>query len=316
MKSERRHQLEQNELADRLGSGIAATQSYLPMILGGLGVLVVGAIAWGIYSSSSEKKTAVAWTEFYFNLASGDAESYVDLAQEFPASSAAGWARLVAGDNFLQRGIESLYRNKAEGVALIEQAIDAFEEVEQDSTTTELRTKALLGLAQANESLGKLEEAANFYQQVAKSTTHSGILREANERLSFLASESGKEFYAWFGKLDPKPDAPIELPSDMQSPPLIPDLQFGPSDADTSPAADDVQAEIDASTLSPLPDLGTPDLGAAPADSGESTDGQSPAETGTAPNLNGPSLEGPGLELELPTSPVETSPVEAAAEQP
>jgi tetratricopeptide (TPR) repeat protein len=236
MKSERRHELEKNELADRLATGIESTRSYLPQILGGIGLLVVAAIAWGVYSGYSKRQASVAWTEFYFNLTRGDADSFIDVAEDHPGSSAAGWARQIAGDNYLQRGINSLYRDKAEAKDLIGKAIEAFEAVDQAGTSPDLRNKALLGLAQAYESLGDVEKASNYYQQLGKAATDPGLLSVANERLAFLTSKPGKDFYDWFSQLDPKPDAPISLPSDMLTPPTIPDLQFGPTDTQLNDA--------------------------------------------------------------------------------
>ncbi len=254
MKSERRHELEKNELADRLATGIESTRSFLPVALAGLAVLAVAAIVWGLYSNYSKQQASVAWTDFYFNLTGGDADSFVDLADDHPKSAAAGWARQVAGDNYLQRGITELYRNKAAGQELLEKAIKAFEEVDKSTTNSELRSKAALGLAQAHESLGETDKAASYYQQVAKSAVQPGLIMEANQRLSFLASDSGKEFYAWFKTQDPKPDAPISLPSDMLVPPTTPNLQFGPSDSElNSSSSPGVQAEVDSSSYPALP---------------------------------------------------------------
>ncbi len=265
MKSERRHELQKNELADRLSSGIESTRSFLPAVLVGLAIAAIGAIGWGLYSGHTRSQASVAWTEFYFNLTGGDADSFVDLADEHPGSAAAGWARQFAGDNYLQRGIGSMYSNRAEAKELLGKAIAAFEEVDQGASNPELRAKALLGLAQAHESLGETDKAASFYQQLAKGATQPGLIREANQRLAFVTSDSGKSFYTWFSQLDPKPDAPITLPSDMMLPPSSPDLQFGPSDTElnsdlgpavTNPAGTTAVDEISIDNSS-APDLPT-----------------------------------------------------------
>lgn len=254
MKSERRHELERNELADRLGSGIQTVQPMLPIVLGAIAILIVGSIGWGLYSSNAQKQEGNAWTEYYFNLTGADADTFLDVADAFPKSAAAGWARQTAGDSYLERGIEAIYRNRSEGEDLIEQAIAAFEEVE-NSPNDELRSKALFGLANAHETLGHVEEATKYYQQFIGTDSPPKLLSTANERLAFLNSEEGKEFYAWFGTLDPKPDAPISLPSDFQFPPTGPgDMQFAPTDSSSStvaPAAP--MAEIDPSQLPALP---------------------------------------------------------------
>lgn len=260
MNSERRHQLERNELADRLGNSVGAVQPALPYVLGAVAILVVGSIGWGLYTSAAQKKQAVAWTEYYFTLNETEGDSYLDLADEFPNSTAAGWARQTAGDAYLQRGIEAIYRNKSEGVKLIKQSIEAFQGVLNSSPPEELRGKALFGLAQANESLAKVKEATGFYSQFLGTTASPRLISAARERVAFLESEAGKEFYAWFDKQDPKPDSAIELPTDLAVPPTLEGsgLQFGPTESSsdaTNGTAPVVPTEIDPTDLPDLPNM-------------------------------------------------------------
>ena len=297
MKSERRHELQKNELADRLASGIESSRSLLPAILGGLAIVAIGAISWGIYSGYSKSQSSAAWTEFYFNLTGGDADSFVDLANDHPGSAAAGWARQVAGDNYLQRGIASMYRNRAEAKDLLAKAIEAFEDVDQGAGNPELRAKALLGLAQAHESLGETDEAASYYQQLAKVATQPGMISEANQRLAFVTSDSGKSFYAWFSQLDPKPDAPITLPSDLSLPPTSPDLQFGPSDTELNSSfapVDGLIPEASSTEATPIDTSSAPDLPAAGSVPALEPQDEAPAGTAEAAAT---------AELELPETP-------------
>lgn len=288
MKSDRRHELQKNELADRLASGIESTRSYLPAVLGGIGLLVVASIAWGIYGSYTKSQASAAWTEFYFNLTRGDADSFVDLAQDHAGSSAASWARQIAGDNYLQRGISTLYTNKADAKELIGKAIKAFEEVNQQTSNTDLRAKALLGLAQAHESLGEIDKATGYFQQLSKTTTQPLLVAEANKRLAFLTSSSGKEFYAWFSKLDPKPDAPITLPSDMMLPPTTPDLQFGPTDTSLNNSVLPAQAPVDTSSAPDLPAGGqVPAISTVPASDIPAAGDVPPASTTPSASASG-----------------------------
>lgn len=258
MNNERRHQLEQNELANRLGDGMQSVQSVLPLLLGGIAILAVGSIGWGLYSSSSKKKEAIAWTEYYFNLSSGEADAFLDVAEGFPTSIASGWARQTAGNGFLQRGIVALYQNRSEGEKLLGQAIEAFEDVESSAQSPELRAKALLGLAQAHESLGNMDEATSYYEQFTTTSSPPRQLNAANERLEFLSSDTGKNFYAWFNTLDPKPDSAIELPGDLTLPPTMQNngLEFGPTDSTSSnPVTEENTPEIDTSSLPALPNM-------------------------------------------------------------
>lgn len=313
MKSERRHELQKNELADRLASGIESTRSLLPVIGIVLGVMLVGAIGWGVYNRYSRGQASAAWTDFYFNLTSGDADSFNDLAADYPQSAAAGWAQQVAGDAFLQRGIASMYRNRTEAKELIGKAITAFESVDQAATNPELRAKALLGLAQAHESLGDVDQAASFYQQLSKVASQPGLINEANQRLAFVTSDTGKSFYTWFSQLDPKPDAPITLPSELSSPPSTPDLEFGPSDTELNNAlgkALGLPAGTAPPASTPAGTSGAPDLpagGSVPAlqlDNPSASDEAAPPLPEAQPELQ--------PEAEAETEPAEAAPVDSA----
>lgn len=258
----RKHQLEQNQLANQIEHGLEAARPVLPFILLAIVVAVIGSVAWSLYSGSVKRKRAEAWTEFYFNLLGGDAETFQDVADRFPESTMSGWARQAAADQFLGTGLEALYINRSEAKKSLDLAIQTYEEIEQSALTPELRSKALLGLAQAHESLGNLDEANKYYEQFTAASTQPQLISAANERLAFINSSAGKSFYDWFSKLDPKPDAPIELPADLNLPPMIPDLDFGSPSSGSSSISIPPVTEIDPAGLPQL-DLSPPEPPAA-----------------------------------------------------
>jgi predicted negative regulator of RcsB-dependent stress response len=271
MKSEERHHLQTNYLADKLGGTIETARPYTQLVVGGAVALVVGLLGWGLYSSMSRKSAASAWTEYYFSMTQADPESFKEVADKHPSSSAALWALQTAGDEQLAQGIDALYRDRQKGEDLIGNAIDNFEKVNSKAYQTELRTRAQLGLAKAHESLGEIDKAKDYYQQVAASGFQTTFTAIANSRLAFLNSPSGKEFYTWFSSL--KPASAMAPKIDLNKPSSSPDLQFN------------TPAPINTKDL-PLPDqTATP-----PATNGSSTDLKldlppvnQPASPGTVP---------------------------------
>lgn len=259
--NKRRHDLSNNELADRLGAGIESAQSYIPWVLGGIAILAVGSIGWGLYSSSANKKAAKAWTDYYFALSSSDADAFLDIAEAQPGTKAGEWAFQTAGSGYLEKGLGNLYVNKAEGQSFINLAIQQFEKI-QNTTDPNLKTKVLLGLAQAHESLGNIDEAVGYYEQLTKSTTQARLLAKASERIAFLGSPEGKEFYTWFDTLDPKPEAAIELSPELSTPPTGPgDMNFSdvdPLNIDLGDDASNAFPEVDPAGLPPATDLNLP----------------------------------------------------------
>lgn len=236
MKNQRRHELETNALADRIGMGLERAQPVMPLVVGGLAIAVIGALVWALYTSRVNRQAAVAWTDYYLQLEGSDAEAFRDVAASFPNTPAAGWAHLTAGNTMLEQGIELLYRDRAAGEEMLQSAIAEFEAAASRGRPPQLMTKANFGLAQAFESLGQLDEAAQYYEQTIASLAHPGLVSEAQNRLAFVSSQRGNNFYSWFNQLEPQPDAPFELPDDLSMPPTSPDMQFdSPGGAFQSP---------------------------------------------------------------------------------
>ncbi len=301
MKSERRHDLEKNILADRLSGGIEASRPVLPFVFGGIAILVVASLGWGIYSASARSKSATAWTEFYFNLTSSNADAFVDVAETYPNSDAAQWAQLNAGNVYLERGIEALYLNRAEGEKLLNQAIEAFDAATTTSLS-ELNNRAHFGIARAHEALGQLDEATEHYEAVVDSDAYPSLIDSAKQRIAFISSPSGRSFYAWFNTLDPKPNAPIQLPSNLSVPPTSPgDLKF---DSLTNPSTFDIpQSAADNPNAPPQtvePDPSTPLPGSLDVDNAPTAESpDAPAEAGS--NLELPATEPPASDESTPS---------------
>ncbi|MEZ6133496.1 MAG: tetratricopeptide repeat protein [Pirellulaceae bacterium] len=238
-------------MADRLGGGIQAAQPMMPLILGAIAIIVVGSIGWGIYAANSQQKSAAAWTDYYFNLASEDPETFSDVADDYPNTPASAWAHQSAGTQLLRKGVDAIYRNRAEGEKLLNQAIESFE-MASKSNQVELKSRAHYGLGQAHEALGQLDKAASNYEQVTSQTGFTALSAQAEDRLAFVSGDAGKSFYMWFDKLDPKPDAPIELPSNLSTPPTSPgDMQFDPIDPLGGLGAGPALDPVDLPPLSP-----------------------------------------------------------------
>ncbi|MBX3423465.1 MAG: hypothetical protein KF752_18070 [Pirellulaceae bacterium] len=279
MNNQRRHQLEQNYLANYLGIRLSRVQHLLKPALIAVAASFLGFLGYTAFQSLSTKQAAEAWTKFYFNL-NGDAESFEALANQYGAAPAGQWARFSAAAANLQNGIEALYVNRQEGVGLIQKAIAELGAL-KNSTTGDLRTQSILMLAKAHESLGELDQAISHYQSVVDATNLSELEREqVRDRVSFLLTQEAKEFYQWFGTLNPKPAASPEIPGDLGSPPESPTIQFDPDKlpaipadgaqptepsaavdgqlqlelpAETQPASDETTAEQAADTQQPAP---------------------------------------------------------------
>jgi tetratricopeptide (TPR) repeat protein len=309
MKSEHRHELQTNVLADRLGTGIEKVQPYSQVLVGGLIALAIAAIGFGIYSSVTRKNASQAWTEYYFTLNS-EADAFTDVADKFPGSSAATWAQQTAGDGYLADGIDALYRNRAQADELIKKAIESYSAVVKTASQPELRTRAQLGLAQAHESLGELDKAKDYYQQVVSAAIQPALTSVASNRLAFLNTPEGKEFYAWFSTFKPVPAKPLELPGNLNTVPSTPDLQFGPAGTSQSPLDTSNLALPPAATTEAAPTESSPLSIELPNQEVPATTPDSATPTASTPEpTSTPAAEAaPGTDTAAPTS--EPAPVD------
>jgi hypothetical protein len=211
MKSERRHELQTNYLADHLGSAVATSKPYAKYVASAIAILIVAAIGYGLYATQTAKANAAAWGAYYFNIGSGDAEVFQQVAQDHSGTAAANWAKQAWADSQLLQGLDQLYTNRQSAEETITGAID----------------RAAMGLAQAYEAIGKLEDATRYYKQVA-SSNQSAYAAMANNRLAWIASGDGKAFYEWFASVRSTPTPPPAIPGNLSQPPSTPDISFPP----------------------------------------------------------------------------------------
>jgi hypothetical protein len=213
MKSKRRHELQTNDLADRLGQFIEKARPYTTMIL----LLVVGAaviLAAGYYLTSSRtRKQGLAWR--YFMAAGTDpqrdiSDQLAEVADEYQGTAAGLWASQTAGDLELSRGVRLLFTDRALADTSLTQARSYFQEVAEHSDINSypmLLRRARFGLAQTHETLGDLDKAKACYQLVIDEAEDDAIGAAASDRLKQLESPDAGEFYAWFGEQKPVPPA-------------------------------------------------------------------------------------------------------------
>ena len=246
MKSQRRHELQTNYLADHLGTAAEAGKPYAMWVTIAVAALVIVGVGYGIYSTQSHKANAQAWGDYYFNYGTGDAEVFRQVVEDHPRTSAANWAMQAWADNQLMIGLDQIYTNRKEAEENIQQAIDAYNDVLRSTDEEDLKNRAAIGLAQAYESIGKLDEASRYYQQVASSSPNA-FSNMANERLAWIKSGEGKTFYDWFASVRSTPAPPPALPSDLSKPPTMPDISFPQKQNPlTLPGASDSAAPADA----------------------------------------------------------------------
>jgi hypothetical protein len=206
MKSERRHELQHNQLADTLGEWAEKLKPYARLIGGLVVLLVVLSVAYAYVAGKTGGKVAAGWDEYFEAIDANDRGRLLEVAEKYAGTSVAPWARIVAADMALSDGCFQLFNNKAEARDLLRQAANNYQTVLGDASDDMLKQRALFGLARAHESLASLEDlnqAREDYKKLLEGWPKGIYAEAAKERLNDLDRRSTKEFYDWFATYEP-----------------------------------------------------------------------------------------------------------------
>ncbi len=216
MKSEERHHLAENDLAQILDRWLKKIEPYSNQIL--LGILIGTVAILGIlfFARSGASASEEAWTKF---AAAESADDYATVADDYPHSNVTTWARLRAGELYLAQGMQTAVSDRKSTTERLEQAESSFNQVLQaQSVSPEAREQALYGLAVVKETLsdGNTQPAVETYEELLKSFPDSRFAGLAKHRVDALKTEEAQSFYAWFDKQERRPDQRPE-PKDLNS---------------------------------------------------------------------------------------------------
>jgi len=211
MKTERRHELERNQLSDSLGHGIEVVRPYTRLIVGGVVAVVMLLFAWMYHNSQNRRAEAQGWEQYFQATADSmniDAKSLADASERYPGTPVAQWSRIVLADTQLAQGASLLFQNKSEGQEKLKEAIDNYRSLIAESATRPVMERAQFGLARAHESLGELDQAREEYGALVKQSPDSPFVQVAKDRAEDLARGNTHDFYDWFAKYEPQKPQP------------------------------------------------------------------------------------------------------------
>jgi len=321
MKSERRHELQQNYLADYLGQWINRLEPYAKSIGIGIAALVVALIGFGFYRSSQLGARSDATLELLQNASDSDPEALASVGQRYAGTTAGALAKLYQGDALLASGIAGLFEDREEAEGRLADASKLYEEIRGAGNDPLIRSRANLGLARAYESLGQVDQALSAYNRLVEINESEAIVKLAQQRIAQLKSPMTEEFLVWFAKQDFRPAAPaippgfpgadslpdipnFDLP-DLSS--LIPNTPLPTESADetaaemTAPSAEDDAPAAPAAPATPAEPPASPEP-AAPAEPAADADPPASEESPKAEGADEPALDlNPPAEPESPS---------------
>ncbi|MBC8875210.1 MAG: hypothetical protein H8E44_37790 [Planctomycetes bacterium] len=261
MKTQRRHELQTNELADYLGKYLQQIQPYSRHITIGLGLVVVAIIAGVYYSNMRAARQGAGWSDYLAAFGSEDSDALEEVAKLHGGTTAALWSLQSAGDIKLAMGTRQIFTDRDEAEESLKDAEEHFLAVEKDATGhPQLVQRAKYGLAQVNESLCKIDKARTYYDEVAKLAPDSALGKSAKRRHDRLANKSVEGWYAWFERQESSmppmpPGGPMggpDVSDDLDMLPARPDISFPGSEISKELQNLDLDAPLGKESIEPM----------------------------------------------------------------
>ncbi len=304
MKTERRHELQHNELADWLGVTLAKVQPYSKVLLGIAILLGAGAFASTYLGGQNKQADEAAWAAYFRALDSGDLASFGDMATNYPGTSAAAWAQVATGDVKLATSLREFFADRAKAKEELTKAREAYEGALKSANGNEmLEQRARFGLAQSLESLGELDQAISQLDEIVKRWPTSPVGVSANSRLQQLRNPQTKEWYTWFAEQKPakSPLSDSTFMNDLPNLPEKPDLTV-PQPGQLIPGGETTPAPTGTDPAAPAAGLDLPELGSGVSGGSTSSDTNEAPATDLPADL--PGAETPSAETPATDTPV------------
>lgn len=287
-KTERRHELQQNELAAYLEKVNKQIEPYSKPILGVVIVVMALGIGWSFYSSEQEADSSFATLELIKATSTQEIipESLDTVNSEFPETSAGKLAKLYQGLALVNDGNNDIYELPDTAKETLNAGIEVLRSVAEGNNDPLIKSRAYLGIALAQTTLGDTEAAVAAYDQIKKADESEAMVEYAANRIATLNSTSTIEFSKWFKDTsfavatpaNPDPSLPPGngLPS-IDS--FLPKLGTPSTDSDSKEKENPLTGEATPRDLDGGLDLPKVTDSAAPADTTEATDSDSDSQT-------------------------------------
>lgn len=209
MKSERRHELEHNELADRVVGLVNVIKPYSNHILITLLVVALGLAGYTMWIRGAQAETTASWDEMLASMTSGKPSDLELTADAHPNTEVGFLARTLAGDIRLAEGCNLVFQSKSQANQELEKAIDNYRLVIEDCRIPDIVARARYGLGRAYETQGDSKKATEAYKEVFEKHPDGVFAELARERFEQLGRPETKDFYLRFAIYKPKgEDAP------------------------------------------------------------------------------------------------------------
>ncbi len=163
--------------------------------------------------------------------ATSQPELFRDVADNFPGTEIATWARLRQADRLLDNAITKLFTDRKTAIEELENAETAYSNLaERGDINDAIRERVMIGQARLAEARcdgtdTTTTNAVNAWKALVTQFPKGMLKKHAEDRIERLGRKSTQDFYAWFHAQNPKPGDALEMPADGPGQvPNIPDF--------------------------------------------------------------------------------------------
>lgn len=217
MQPPQRIELEDNDLAAATMQTVDRIRPHLRSIAAVIGLLFAALALWTALTGQQKASRGASWRAGLTAARDGNPAALAEVARLYPGTPAADWADLTAADMAFEEGADLLFTDRGQATKRLEEAATRYERLMQGRVGRIVAERAVFGLAKTNESLGKLTEARQGYEAVARDYADGACAGVAATRAAALTRPAASEWYAWFASQDfaalDKPQEPATHPA-------------------------------------------------------------------------------------------------------
>ena len=252
--NKKKRELEQNELADALGSKIEEIKPHIPKIAMFTGVAILAIIAVAFWLNVRKGVKEDQWREYFVSSRFSDSRGMKTVAEIFPDTTVGTLALINAADSDYANGSVNIVRNRENYNSQLKQAIENYELALQSKKVDKFaRARATYALGYSYEAIGRFDDARKMYEEVVEQLPETPESELANKALSRVNDARLTAIYTafkeWAPPAETAPDAGSMLPSrpDISMPSEV-DPESGSSDVGSETPADDESSDEAEST--------------------------------------------------------------------
>ena len=252
MKSERRHELQHNELAEWLfktGEQIKPHQNLIMAAVVAIAVTIIGYTWWTRHAASRINQ---GWTELDRAMDAGSPDLFGAIADEYPDTVVGQTAAVLLGNLRLSAACNQRFASATLAQRELKAAQDSYAKVLEDNISEALRERATYGMARVRETDGKIDAAKQLYSEMVSQWPNGAFTAAAKQRLADFKDPETKLMFASLHKYEPKGGFSKE-PGSLATPPAPPVFNV-PQEPPVGNAPDDVRKGVNETSEHPFSD--------------------------------------------------------------